>query len=678
MTISNQACAALRCQHCSTAVYAVRKIAHAAAQRTIGFEPPTQAALGNTSADSSLGNANEEAAADPLRTPIRALAASASRSPSISSNGRSGSRERGDKEQGSPSSAAAAAASSALQPADGHILLLSGCIDEHAVSEAKSSPLYSSIYGICLAPEGDKSASLDEAVEGSLEEDAEEAGRGRSLMGRLHASKSSSASATTFPSTYSSGILPPTPQSLLSSAPPSPMASGNAALPGFPSSLSNRYRSPTRVSSSASTARTSVPATSGRHDNELVGQLEETALARLREARISADREVQAVIRKHADALLRMQNEAVKQGKVLLSASMPTAAKVQRFKQAPWVVGREKQPTAEAAISTSMLMQRTRSADEQSTASLTPPTRGARKISQSSSTTAGSTSSRAGESDDLDFSSNNNTSFQRRKPSLGGTNGTSIPSSSAGQTSVPNLSSSLSALSASFAMRGRELPQPPVITAEDWAAKKRLRERYPEGDHSAMNSEVNSVANSEENTDAEDEKEEEGERGRGRGRGRARSREDTRGRDRDVRPGELAEPSTATKDSDEASSSFAPGSLRVSGKTRPSVAEVSDATADLVSKQPKAMEGQRSSGEILLKPRGPPPSNAEPLKPATRRVQTENAKGAKDKSHRKSVAFAETTENVQMPVVEDDEAHDEESQSADRELLDESDSEWAQ
>lgn len=90
-------------------------------------------------------------------------------------------------------------------------------------------------------------------------------------------------------------------------------------------------------------------------------------------------------------------------------------------------------------------------------------------------------------------------------------------------------------LSASFAMRGRDLPgqteqQRSKEEEEDWFAhKKRLRERYPHADHSALPSAVNSddegtVQVKQPSPSAEHSDEEEEEERRGRGRGRASER----------------------------------------------------------------------------------------------------------------------------------------------------------
>ncbi|MCO5589765.1 hypothetical protein L7F22_043734 [Adiantum nelumboides] len=108
----------------------------------------------------------------------------------------------------------------------------------------------------------------------------------------------------------------------------------------------------------------------------------------------------------------------------------------------------------------------------------------------------------------------------------------SMSSSQQGQT--PHVGS---LLSASFAMRGRDLPgqteqqkQRSKEEEEDWFAhKKRLRERYPHADHSALPSAVNSddegaVQVKERTESANHSSEEEEEERRGRGRGRAPER----------------------------------------------------------------------------------------------------------------------------------------------------------
>lgn len=93
-------------------------------------------------------------------------------------------------------------------------------------------------------------------------------------------------------------------------------------------------------------------------------------------------------------------------------------------------------------------------------------------------------------------------------------------------------------LSASFAMRGRDLPQVPASTLEEnntlesqedeeewYAQKRRLRERYPHADHSELPSAVNSDDESNVQTKKKnDSDEDEDEQSRGRGRGRQSAR----------------------------------------------------------------------------------------------------------------------------------------------------------
>ncbi len=198
-------------------------------------------------------------------------------------------------------------------------------------------------------------------------------------------------------------------------------------------------------------------------------------------------------------------------------------------------------------------------------------------------------------------------------------------------------------------MRGREAPPTqPTITSEDWAAKKRLRERYPEGDHSAMNSEVNSLDNSQENSDAEAE---ETERARGRERAVREEEAETRGRGRASR-----------QRGQDDGAALAPSSLNVN-KGGISAAQLSgqsglEALPDKASQRIRDRAGKEQSAKT---------GAAEPLKPATKQSQPE-AKPKKEKQQRKSVAFVETPEAAQAAVVEEDE-------STSTELPDESDSE---
>ncbi|KDN47133.1 hypothetical protein K437DRAFT_255919 [Tilletiaria anomala UBC 951] len=643
ISIKGQTCPALKCKHCDTIIYAVRKVASSGPSRLLGFQV----------ASSSILQESSSSKADPHQAPAISPSAAPFRKSSVGS-ANSSSREREDQER-----EAAALSAAIIKPADGHVWILPGCLDGQGILQATESSLYSPIYGICLAPQSEEALARTEQDGEEEPEEELPLGRGRSRARRSSSSKISPATVKIF-TTPSSG-LPPVPSSLLHSPPASPSLS---TAPGVPSSLSARYKSPTRASAASPTAQIF------RYQNDFSSQLESRALKRLKQARAEADREIQALIAKHADVLQRMQAQAQLQGKVLMAeaegrADAGTSAP-SSFKQAHWTLEK------------SHGLGRRRSNESITTVTGNPATPSHSVLQDHSMVSSrgnfaptpheiGGTAMGRTRSDDPAGHTSIQPSapvFPRRNPPMAAgaraINGVSANAASSSHTSIQTVSS-LSALSASFAMRGRDPPMQPTITAEDWAAKKRLRERYPEGDHSAMNSEVNSVVNSEDSSEVEDEGGED-ERGRGRDRGR-----DERGRGRSARPLELHHVASEQQHkAKESGPTFAPGSAHLGSKTTPSQAQLSIADVET-----EKQAGQ--AGEIVLKPRDPPPSGTEPLKPATRRARDNAEKGgAKDQQHRKSVAFAETTENVQAPTVDEDEQQ-EEGEIVNELLVDESD-----
>ena len=644
MQIEGQSCASLKCQHCKTHVYAVRKAAPSGPQKTVGFDAPSAIR------DQSVGSG--------------------------ASTSGSGSRERGGD-----SSAAV------LRPADGHVWVLPATLNADGINEARRSRAFSFIYGVCLAPDSEQALQAS-ANKTSHQEDEEPSSdvegliRGRNWTRRSSVTRNGIGAATLPSMSASTSALPPIPASILQSPPPSPNMA--TVVQNLSASLTSRYRSPTRAPTAA-VDRGAI----GRTNDETLTQLETQAMRQIKKARADADREVQALVRKHTESLQKMQAQAESHGRFLL-AEMSGKSRIgatgsqgiaSSFRSASWFIKADKDRRRRSDTSISTLQASPAIAPSPlmlaGESHLQPAPENKRQ--DSNEDVFGNGGRYAADEEEAESSQTPIESFSRRKPTITSASMTINRSSSASNVpstlnNAPTFSSSLSALSASFAMRGRDPPTPPVITSEDWAAKKRLRERYPEGDHSALNSEVNSLVNSEESSEVDEEPaavvgEREPDRGRmERGaaeRGRSAERE-TRGRARDTRP--LTTPEEGSRDG-YAERAPAPASLRLAGKTGASQAQLSKA---IVATEKQA--GQ--SGEILLKPRGPPPSGTEPLKPATRQARPQPTKGKPSKGQRKSVAFAETTENVEgRPIVEEEEQQDREGDVA-LELVDESDSEF--
>ncbi|KAN0062242.1 hypothetical protein ACQY0O_005423 [Thecaphora frezii] len=321
------------------------------------------------------------------------------------------------------------------------------------------------------------------------------------------------------------------------------------------------------------------------------------------------------------------------------------------------------------------------------------------------------------------------------------------PSGSSSGARAPNMSTSLSALSASFAMRGRDAP----AQLEDWASKRRLRERYPEGDHSALTSAVNSTANSlanstdhsgdevsanaargflrsdrhnngdsrerlrEMSNDSVDTQDDQELAGRGRSRGRGASldqgpAEVESGELRDVHAAARPEPEAAAEPASSrgrsgrsaAPSQLAPPAVSSSLRSKAAASVlvddgklVDDDTPQVGGKLISPQSAPQPSAEVTLRPRNPPPTNTEPLRPATRganesaaaadastssaAVSSANAAGDKrlkaKRSTEKKVAFAEAEDTVGSTLLSDDDGDDDDEVAEERELVDETDGE---
>lgn len=261
-------------------------------------------------------------------------------------------------------------------------------------------------------------------------------------------------------------LLPPLPTLLLSdNAPPSmTQASGNALSP---------RRSTTTLPSSSYFPLQTLSASQKR----LESQLEASGLAELRSQRDDARREIYSLLKEKRKALAGLEQRIRYDAQRLLGRRSRSSSKeeVQRLSRMDAESGEELRDDEEddAEGQSSPLFERKRALP----ASSSDMVRGSSQNSLHGDNTAVISSA--------------------------GTSSLAMPGR--GSVSTAATSNIGSYLSASFAMRGRDLPQAPLSPSlakgelqskedeDEWyAQKRRLRERYPHADHSELPSEVNS------------------------------------------------------------------------------------------------------------------------------------------------------------------------------------------
>ncbi|CEH16519.1 Predicted hydrolases of HD superfamily [Ceraceosorus bombacis] len=290
---------------------------------------------------------------------------------------------------------------------------------------------------------------------------------------------------------------------------------------------------------------TSRPSLQSRRTLNLITQLEEAAQRAIRAQHAQAEEEIRALIQAKSFMLEELHEHLRAEATILLD----------RSKVGPRANGspaRRLAGSASLPIPAASPVRMTRSTSGGTSDVATP--RGETSLPHTVRTARKQGSSKRGQSSALEIPSNGtrlrddspsfsdedldleptlpSSVFERRRGPLGSSFGTSAGMTSSGPGAThSSLSTSISALSASFAMRGRDLPPRSSNSTEEWAAKRRLRERYPEGDHSALTSAATSAANS--TATSEDERKTEDEREEaGRGRARTESEDDERGRGR--------------------------------------------------------------------------------------------------------------------------------------------------
>lgn len=381
-----------------------------------------------------------------------------------------------------PSQSSTSSQESLLRPVDGNVWLLPGCAlsSEQAIAEVKKSEGYSEVYGVVMGDSSSESERLSSPSNGDQNEFRSTSSRPgfgpqrKSSFGPLHMSASTG--------------LPSLPSSLFSNL--------------LSSSLSSPPRSPNINASSHKSSSTTDP---------LAAQLDLTGLDSLKRRRADAENEIAAFISAKRKELEGYERNARDQGEKLLALSQAAQKNSKKSQGTATYKIRNQSPKPKQASSI-------KAQPQPQTNSIPIPA---------------STQSSSEEPDESLLGSTLPSSvFARRAPMSPSRYSQSIttppdPLSSAASSasgdgmhftpsSMSVTSQSLSALSASFAMRGRDPPK----ELEAWANKRRLMERYPEGDHSALNSAEPSGDERSEEDDGEEDGEEENGRGRGRGRDR--------------------------------------------------------------------------------------------------------------------------------------------------------------
>lgn len=617
---TNIACA--KCLNCNTVVYAASKPAPLGPARALGF---------NTA--NSINDAAKEVADGPV-------------SPSGARQYSSPSREKADR-------SSSRANEPLVRPLDRKIWILPDVLSPQQASSVHGSEAFSPAFNV-VVPRGNAASTSGSEAHRATSDNIRDATPTRPAAG-----------AGTRQSSYGSGssniayALPAVPQHLISSPPTSPRvgtsssanaASISAGVPSSPASLP--------LGSSSNSYFTANP---------LASQLDSVAIERLKDMRTKAEAEVFELVRQkrremellekrfreEAESLLAV-TKTPRQSKSNNATNGSTASLIEKA----LLDQQQQQPQALASQRrSSVASSKQNTIPTTSAPSGAVPTRSTGSSASRENSTAQSSLWSSHRRDSLidEYSDLPPSAFERRPTYATPVNTTATTSTSNG--GVPNnVASSLGGLSASFAMRGRELP----AQMQDWAEKRRLRERYPQGDHSALPSAANSNATSAANSIADSEEDawlaqagnaraQERTRVRessaiadeedSRGRGRQPSRQRGDSSSREPREPRQPQPSNAENRSDLRKDTGRGRSGRPSGRNafnppplmssslltkRPALAYVDDgrdADEDTPSVGDKLISPQsvaEPSAQVTLRPRGPPPSTAEPLKPATR------------------------------------------------------------
>lgn len=706
----NNSIACAKCLNCDTIVYAASKPAPPGPARALGF---------NTLASSS-GDAVRES-----RSPVSPSAAKQLRSPSRDSADRLNSRTN----------------ESPVRPLDRKVWILPEALSPEQASNAAASEAFSPAFKVVIPRTNANSTLADRpATAAHAPDSARDPIHPASDFHKRTSSYGSGANSIAY-------ALPAVPQHLITSPPNSPRV--GAPTPHTATSTGAvASPTPSHLGSSLSSALVANP---------LASQLDSVAIERLKDLRSKAEAEVFELVRQkrremeqlekrfreEAESLLAVTKTS-KQTKSKTSSSLTVSliekALLEQKQHQSHPLDDPQRVNARDSARHSVAL--TTSAPSPSSARTSTGAAQPRDVSttQSSVSSSGRRNSLYDEYSDLPPSA-----FERRPTYTTAISGTATSANTGVQSTVP---SSLGGLSASFAMRGRELP----TQMQDWAEKRRLRERYPQGDHSALpsaatstaNSNANSAANSivdseedawavrngadptqerhrtrENSANTQDDAEMD-RRGRGRlpshQRGSSSSREPREPRrlhDEQHQPsngtpkiGRVQQLAADRQDSGRdrtgrpPASTFNPPPAMSSSllAKRPALAYVDDGrdadenTPSVGGKLISPQSIAEPSAQVTLRPRDPPPSTAEPLKPATRsaasvasaedgnRSRASNTVSSTDpttttstpgphsptsrKTFEKKVAFAETEDRVDHAIISDEYDDDGEDEDA--------------
>ncbi|SNX81738.1 uncharacterized protein MEPE_00443 [Melanopsichium pennsylvanicum] len=620
-----------KCLNCDTVLYAASKPAPPGPNRALGFNI--------SSSNTATGDALKEAGG-----PVSPTAAKQYRSPS---------RDRLNARLHEP----------IVRPLDRKIWILPDALSPEQASNAAGSEAFSPAFNI-VVPRGSA----------TLREEAPRDGSNVSALDNLRNTTPTrpAAGTTNRQSSYNSGssniayALPAVPQHLITSPPASPRV-------GVPPSTNASTAASGATTSLGSTTNIPGPFESSSNpffaNNSLAFQLDSVAVERLKDMRSKAEAEVFELVRQKRREMEQLEKRFKEEAESLLAVSKTprqprgnasngsAASLIENF-----LAEQQQQPSPAPQQGFSIANNKHTLASSQSPAPSASRGRSIGSAAPREISTTQSNASSSGRRDSLhdEYSDLPPSAFERR-PTYANTGTVSASMANGGAQSI--VATSLGGLSASFAMRGRDLP----AQMQDWAEKRRLRERYPQGDHSALPSAANSNANSAANSIVDSEEDAWlAQAGDARGMGLRRSREssanteddheiDRRGRGRQPsrqRGGsssrEPREPRLAPEypqqqqvqpqlsDSREESgrgragrssaSIFNPPPLMSSSllAKRPALAYVDDGrdadenTPSVGGKLVSPHSVAEPSAQVTLRPRDPPPPTAEPLKPATR------------------------------------------------------------
>ena len=726
---TNIACA--KCLNCDTVVYAASKPAPPRPARAVGF---------NTSSSAS-GDAAKESSSTFSPSPAKPFS-----SPSRDSTNKV---DRLNPRSSEP----------VVRPLDRRVWILPDTLDPQQASNVAASQAFSPAFNI-LVPRPTTSlpekTAQDTAVAVALDHPRDTTPTRPSAGPHT---RTSSYSSNTSNIAYA---LPAVPQHLITSPPLSPRVGAPSST--FPSSAN----APTSPGVGASPAPSNLGSSSNPlfTANPLASQLDSVAIERLKDVRSKAEAEVFELVRQKRREMELLEKRFREEAESLLAVTkLPkqsksssnndeTASMIEKalLEQQPQQQQQQQQPQSPSASRRANTSTGSRIRE-----STTPPSSAAPADTTLTSTgyvppraitVAQGNVSNGSRRDSLtdEYSDLPPSAFERRPTYSNYSNATPSTTNAGAQNAA---ASSLGGLSASFAMRGRDLPP----QMQDWAEKRRLRERYPQGDHSALpsaaNSTANSTANSATNSIVDSEEDawlaragrsavqeqrrtrdssintkddaEMDSRGRGRQpsgqRGGSSSREprEPRRSDNDqqqqqplsnatrsnpdrMQPSEAVQESGRGRAGRPAASTFNPPLVMSSSllAKRPAMAYVDDGrnadenTPSVGGKLISSQSVAEPSAQVTLRPRDPPPSSAEPLKPATRSTTVSADVGSRGrtsgsgsssnlasapggrgqespksrKAAEKKVAFAETEDRVDHMIVSEDEEGDDDDAEA--------------